>query len=451
MPGFVDSHTHIPFAGYRESEFNRRLRGETYEQIAASGGGIAATVHATRAASEDDLVANVVARAQTMARYGTTTAEAKSGYGLDKACELRQLRAVRSAQSQSPVRLVPTCLAAHEFPPESRGSEAAREGWISTIIGEILPDVAAEGLATFCDVFVERGVFTREQGERVLRAGLALGMVPRMHADEFSDTDGAALAAEIGAASADHLMHVSDRGIAALARSNTVANLLPGTSFFLMSDRYAPARRLIDAGAIVSLSTDCNPGTSMTESMQMAIQLATLQMKMTVEESITAATLNGAQSLRMAGEIGSIEAGKRADFVLLDAPNYLHLVYHFGVNLVRETWRDGKVLFHDRARKEEENSNKGEAERRAAPLPSSSLTAHFGMTQSDPENSHDLLPQLLPDGVPAFVRAPRDVWRENQPRVVRERFRRRFGVKDVQSQSRRGDSKPARPARPSDR
>jgi imidazolonepropionase len=345
LPGFVDSHTHIPFAGYRESEFNRRLRGETYEQIAATGGGIASTVHATRAASEDQLVANIVARTRTMARYGTTTAEAKSGYGLDRACELRQLRAVRGAQSQSPVRLVATCLAAHEFPPESRGSDAAREGWISTIIGEILPDVAAEALAVFCDVFVERGVFTRDQGQRVLRAGMALGMVPRMHADELSDTDGAALAAEIGAASADHLMHVSDRGIAALARSDTVANLLPGTSFFLMSDRYAPARRLIEAGAIVSLSTDCNPGSSMCESMQMAVQLATLQMKLTVEESITAATLNGAQSLRMAGEIGSIEAGKRADFVLLDAPNYLHLVYHFGVNLVRETWRDGKPSF----------------------------------------------------------------------------------------------------------
>ena len=341
LPGFVDSHTHIPFAGYRESEFNRRLRGETYEQIAASGGGIASSVRATRAASEDDLMANIVARTKTMARYGTTTAEAKSGYGLNKADELKQLRAIRRAASQAPVRLVSTCLAAHEFPPESRGSEAAREGWVSTIIGEILPDVAAERLATFCDVFIERGVFSRDQGQRILRAGSALGMVPRVHADELSDTDGASLAAELDAASADHLMHISDRGIQALARSNTVANLLPATSFFLMSDRYAPARRLIDAGAIVSLSTDCNPGTSMTESMQIAIQLATLQMKMTVEESITAATLNGAQSLRLATETGSIETGKRADFTLIDAPNYLHLVYHFGVNLVTHVYRDG--------------------------------------------------------------------------------------------------------------
>ncbi len=342
VPGFVDSHTHIPFAGFRESEFNRRLRGETYEQIAASGGGIASTVHATRAASQEELVANVLARAATMARYGTTTAEAKSGYGLDKECELKQLRAIRAAAVRSPVRLVPTCLAAHEFPPESRGSEAARHGYLSTILAEILPAVAEEKLAVFCDAFVERGVFTRDQGEAVLLAGAELGMIPRLHADELSDTDGARLAASVGAASADHLMYISDDGIAALAASDTAANLLPATSFFLMSDRYAPARKLIEQGAIVSLSTDCNPGSSMTESMQMVMQMATLRMKMTVEESLTAATLNGAYSLRLAEETGSIEVGKRADFVLLDAPNYLHLVYHFGVNLVNGVFREGQ-------------------------------------------------------------------------------------------------------------
>ncbi|HUP48308.1 MAG TPA: imidazolonepropionase [Thermoanaerobaculia bacterium] len=344
LPGFVDSHTHLPFAGYRESEFNRRLQGETYEQIAASGGGISSTVHATRAASEEDLAGSVVARAGTMARYGTTTAEAKSGYGLDKECELKQLRAVRAAAAISPVRLVATCLAAHEFPPESRGSEAAREGWVSTIIGEILPAVAEERLAVFCDAFVERGVFTRQQGERVLRAGAELGMIPRLHADELSDTGGASLAASLGCASADHLMHVSGEGIRALSASDTVANLLPGTSLFLMSERFAPARDLIDQGALVSLSTDCNPGSSMTESMQIVMQLATLKMKMTVEESLTAATLNGAHSLRLAGEAGSIEAGKRADLVLIDAPSYLHLVYHFGVNLVTAVLRDGETV-----------------------------------------------------------------------------------------------------------
>lgn len=338
IPGFVDSHTHLPFAGFRESEFNRRLQGETYEQIAASGGGIASTVRATREASEEQLTDNVLARARTMARYGTTTAEAKSGYGLNLEDELKQLRAIRAANGRSPVRLVPTCLAAHEFPPERRGDGQ----YVDEICDSIIPAAGREKLAVFCDAFVERGVFTREQGERVLRAGAAAGLMPRLHADELSDTDGAVLAAEVGAASADHLMYVSDRGIEALAKSATVANLLPATSFFLMSPRYAPARRLIDAGAAVSLSTDCNPGSSMTESMPMVMQLATLQMKMTVEESLTAATLNGAHSLRLAHETGSIEVGKRADLVLLDAPSYLHLVYHFGVNLVWKTFSAGR-------------------------------------------------------------------------------------------------------------
>jgi imidazolonepropionase len=337
VPGFVDSHTHIPFAGFRESEFNRRLQGETYADIAASGGGIASTVRHTRAASEEELAANVFARTATMAQYGTTTAEAKSGYGLNLEDELKQLRAIRRVSNRSPVRLVPTCLAAHEFPPENRSAS-----YLDEVIEKILPAVADEKLATFCDAFVERNVFTREQGNAVLRAGAKLGLIPRLHADELSDTDGASLAAELGAASADHLMFISDRGIDALASSDTVANLLPATSFFLMSDRYAPARELIDRGAIVSLSTDCNPGSSMTESMQTVIQLATLRMKLTVEEALTAATLNGACSLRMADEIGSIEPGKRADFVLIEAPNYLHLVYHFGVNLVTAVFRDGQ-------------------------------------------------------------------------------------------------------------
>jgi imidazolonepropionase len=342
IPGFVDTHTHIPFAGYRESEFNRRLSGETYEQIAASGGGIASSVRATRAASEQQLAGNVLQRTRMMARYGTTTAEAKSGYGLNVVDEMKQLRALRVADS--PVRLVATCLAAHDFPHERRG-----DAYVDQIVEEILPAVAREKLAVFCDAFVERGAFSREQGARVLRAGARLGLTPRLHADEFTDGGGAELAVELGAASADHLMHVSDAGIAALAKSNTVANLLPATSFFLMSDRYAPARRLIEAGAIVSLSTDCNPGSSMTESMPMVIQLAALQMKMTVQEALTSATLNGASSLGLASELGSIEAGKRADLVLLDAPNYLHLVYHFGVNLVRDVLRDGRFVVRDGA------------------------------------------------------------------------------------------------------
>jgi imidazolonepropionase len=337
IPGFVDSHTHIPFAGFRESELNRRLHGETYEEIAASGGGIAATVRDTRKATTEELVENILARTRTMARLGTTTAEAKSGYGLTLEDELKQLRAIGAAGPRAPLRLVPTCLAAHEFPPERRGDPS----WVDEICEAIIPAVARERLALFCDAFVERGVFTPEQGERVLRAGAAVGLVPRLHADELSDSGGAALAARLGAVSADHLMCISEEGIEALAKSETVANLLPATTFFLMSPRYAPARRLIDAGAAVSLSTDCNPGTSMTESMPMVIQLAALQMRMTVEEALTAATLNGAHSLRLAHDTGSIEVGKRADLVLLDAPGYLHLVYHFGVNLVARVWTGG--------------------------------------------------------------------------------------------------------------
>ena len=198
VPGFVDSHTHLPFAGYRETEFNRRLQGETYEQIAASGGGIASSVLATRQASQDQLVENLLARTHTMSRYGTTTAEAKSGYGLDIDAERKQLRAIREANETSSVRLIPTCLAAHDFPPESRGSAAARRAYVSAIIGEILPAVTEEKLAVFCDVFVERGVFTPEEGDAILRAGAALGLIPRMHADELSDTDGASLAASLG-------------------------------------------------------------------------------------------------------------------------------------------------------------------------------------------------------------------------------------------------------------
>jgi imidazolonepropionase len=287
----------------------------------------------------------VLERTRRMAAWGTTTAEAKSGYGLNLEDEIKQLSAVRRAAESSPVRLVPTCLAAHEFPPGiDRSDPEQREAYMQEVVGEIMPAAAAKQLARFCDVFVERGVFTRGEGELVLREGAKLGLTPRIHADELSDSDAATLAAEVGAASADHLMHVSSRGIDALAGSSTVANLLPATSYFLMSNRYAPAREMIDRGVIVALSTDCNPGSSMTESMQTVVQLACLQMKMTVEEALTAATLNSAYSLRISEETGTLEEGKRADLVILDAPNYLHLVYHFGVNLVRAVFRDGRQV-----------------------------------------------------------------------------------------------------------
>ncbi|HEY8020944.1 MAG TPA: imidazolonepropionase [Thermoanaerobaculia bacterium] len=344
VPGFVDPHTHLPWAGSREEEFAARLAGTTYQEIAAAGGGILSTVAATRRASEEELVANVRRRLDLMLAWGTTTAEAKSGYGLALDPEMKQLRAIARAAADHPVDLVPTLLAAHEVPAEYRKDEAGRGRYVDLVCGEIVPAVAAAGLARFCDVFCERGVFSVEESRRVLAAGAAAGLRPRLHADEFADSGGALLAAELGALSADHLMAVSDRGVEALAQSGVTAVLLPGTSFFLMKDRYAPARRLVEAGVPVALATDCNPGSSYTESMPMVITLAVLKLGLTLAESLTAATLNAACSLGLGAEIGTIEAGKRADLLLLAAPNLLHLVYHYGINPVAAVVKGGRVV-----------------------------------------------------------------------------------------------------------
>jgi len=349
IPGFVDPHTHLPWAGSREEEFVARLAGTTYQEIAAAGGGILSTVAATRRATEEELVGNVRRRLDLMLAWGTTTAEAKSGYGLNLVDEIKQLAAIRAATAGHPVELVPTLLAAHEVPAEYRvksGQDggAGRRRYLDLVCEEIVPAAAAAGLARFCDVFCETGVFDAAESRRVLAAGLAAGLLPRLHADEFADSGGAALAAELGALSADHLMAVSPAGIEALARSGVTAVLLPGTSFFLMKERYAPARQLVAAGVPVALATDCNPGSSHTESMPMVIWLAVLKLGLTLEESLTAATLNAACSLGLGGEIGSVEVGKRADLVLLDAPNLLHLVYHYGINPVAAVVREGRVV-----------------------------------------------------------------------------------------------------------
>ena len=341
IPGFVDPHTHLPWAGTREEEFAARLAGRTYQEIAAAGGGILSTVAATRRASEDELVANVRRRLDLMLAWGTTTAEAKSGYGLNRDDELKQLRAIERAAAGHPVDLVPTLLAAHEVPPEFRQD---RGRFVDLICDEIVPATAEKGLARFCDVFCETGVFSAAESRRVLEAGVRHGLGPRLHADEFADSGGAELAAELGALSADHLMAVSPAGIEALAGSGVTAVLLPGTSFFLMKHRYAPARALIAAGVPVALATDCNPGSSHTESMPMVVVLAVLELGLTIEESLTAATLNSACSLGLGGEIGSVEAGKRADLVLLAAPNLLHLVYHYGINPVAAVVKAGRVV-----------------------------------------------------------------------------------------------------------
>ena len=342
VPGFVDGHTHLPWAGSREDEFVQRLAGRSYQEIAAAGGGILQTVRATRAADAPALLELALGRLGWMLSCGTTTAEAKSGYGLSLGAELKQLEAIRAAALAQPVELVPTLLAAHEVPEEYRHR---RDAYLDLVCEEIVPAAAARGLARFCDVFCEKGVFSAAESRRVLEAGRRHGLLPRLHADEFVDSGGALLAAELGALSADHLMAVSPAGIEALAAAGVTALLLPGTSFFLAKRIYAPARRLIAAGVPVALGTDCNPGSSYTESLPTIAQLAVFELGLSIEEALTAVTLNPACTLGLGSEIGSLEAGKRADVVVLDAPNLLHLAYHYGVNPVRSVIKAGREVY----------------------------------------------------------------------------------------------------------
>jgi imidazolonepropionase len=335
VPGFVDAHTHLPWAGFREDEFNRRLKGETYAGIAAQGGGILSTVAATRAASETEIAVNVHARLDRMLLHGTTFCEAKTGYGLDLPNETKQLRALFSGAKDHPVGVVATALPAHELPPERRGSEALKRRYLEECRAEILPALAALG-ARFVDVFCEEGVFDLAESRAILQAGKAIGLLPRVHADELTALGGASLAAEVGAVSADHLLFATDEGIEAMARADVVATLLPGASVFLRMNRYAPARRMIEAGVAVALGTDCNPGSSYTESLPAVAFLASVGMGLTVEETLTAMTLNAAASLGEAARRGSLEPGKTGDVVLLRAPSLDHLVYHWGVNLVED-------------------------------------------------------------------------------------------------------------------
>jgi imidazolonepropionase len=344
LPGFVDAHTHLPFAGWRESEFNERLQGATYSQIAARGGGILSTVAATRAASRDDLAALVRQRLDAMLLLGTTLAEAKSGYGLSTEAELKQLEAVKLGADSHPVEVVPTFLGAHTIPKERRES---RKQYVDEIVSEMLPEIAGRKLAVYADAFVDANAFTSAEARRVLEAAQAVGLGIRLHADQLADDGSAVLAAQLHAASADHLEHVSDAGIDALAAAGTVAVLLPAATFFLMSRAQPPARRLIDAGVPVAVATDFNPGTCPTESMGTVLELACLQLTLSIDEAIAAATLNAAHALGRAGETGSIEVGKRADFVVHGVPNRYHLVYRFGVRRVRAVVASGKLVVEE--------------------------------------------------------------------------------------------------------
>jgi imidazolonepropionase len=345
LPGFVDAHTHLPFAGSREAEFARRLAGVSYQEIAREGGGILSTVRATRGASDEELLDIMLQRLDRMLLEGVTTCEAKSGYGLTLHDELRLLGLAREADSLHPVDVVPTLLGAHTVPPEYAGR---REDYVRLIIEQMIPQAAARGLAEYCDAFCEKGVFTVEETRRILSAGSAAGLRPRLHADQLTPGGGAELAAELGAACADHLEHATDEGIARMARAGVAAVLLPGASFCMRQTHWAPARRLIDAGVAVAVATDLNPGTCHTESMQLMIALACLSMDMRVEEAIAASTLNAAVTIGRSGAIGSLEPGKQADLLVLEAPSYLHLAYRPGVNLVGIVVKDGRIVARDR-------------------------------------------------------------------------------------------------------
>ena len=340
LPGFVDAHTHPVWMGDRADEVGRRLSGESYAAIAGSGGGILSTVRATRAATDSELSSAVSRRLTRMLSCGTTTVEAKSGYGLTVEEEIRALRILRSLPEAKHPRIVPTLLAAHEIPPEYGGRRAE---WVSAIIEEILPRVAAERLALFCDVFCDEGVFDVQEARSILEAARRCGLGLRIHADELARSGGARLAAELEAASADHLLCIGPEEIKLLARSGTVATLLPGTAWWLRK-RPAPARALIEAGVAVAVASDFNPGTCLTESLAAVAPHACLDSGLTVEETLTGLTLNAAASLGLARDVGSIEVGKRADLVILDAPDDRHLVYHWGVNLVVSVVRDGRPV-----------------------------------------------------------------------------------------------------------
>jgi imidazolonepropionase len=324
VPGFVDAHTHAIYAGDRRPELRRRLAGESYASIAASGGGIVSTVTATRAASEDDLIAQTRPRLDGMLACGTTTCEIKSGYGLDVATELKMLRAIARLAASHPLDVVPTFMGAHEIPLEHRQN---RQHYVDIVVREMIPAVAAARLADWCDVFCENGVFTPEESRTILQAGLESGLKARIHADELGASGGSLVAAAVGARSADHLIFVPDEGIAAMARANVTATLLPSAAFYLKLGRFAPARALIDAGVAVALATDVNPGGGFSSSMPFTMALGCFAMGLTFEEALTAATINGAWALDRADDVGSLERGKLADAVLVrgDAADLLHM------------------------------------------------------------------------------------------------------------------------------
>jgi imidazolonepropionase len=345
LPGFVDSHTHLIHAASRTEEYELKIKGATYEEIARKGGGILNSARKLRAATADALKRRARGALEEFAAHGTTTVEAKSGYGLDIASELKILGLHRVLNAEQPLEIVSTFLGAHTVPAEFRGFPDGRKRYIKLLLEQLLPEVANDRLAEFCDVFCDRGAFTREESRHVLREGKLHGLAPRVHAEQLSHTGATRLAVELEAASCDHLEHVNAGDIRALAKSRTAATLLPGCDFHLGLKQYAPARKLIEAGAIVALATDYNPGTSPTMSMPMILSLACTQLRMTPAEAIAAATINGAYALRREKRIGSLEAGKQADLAVFEVEDYREIPYYFGMNRCWMTMKRGEIIY----------------------------------------------------------------------------------------------------------
>lgn len=341
LPGFVDSHTHIVFGGYRADEFNWRLNGVPYMEIMNRGGGIINSVTGTKEATKRELIDLGMKRLNSMLSFGVTTVEGKSGYGLDHDTEIKQLEVMDELDKLHTIDIVKTFMGAHAVPKEYKGKE---EEFIDFMIDKVMPEVKERNLAEFCDVFCEKNVFSIEQSRKLLLKAREMGMKLKLHADEIVQLGGAELAAELGATSADHLLQASDNGIKALAEKNVVATLLPGTAFSL-KENYARARTMIDNGCAVALATDFNPGSCFTESIPLIISLATLYMNMTPEETITALTINGAAAVDRADSIGSIDVGKKGDLVIHEFPSYKFIPYHIGVSTVEKVIKDGALVY----------------------------------------------------------------------------------------------------------
>ena len=340
LPGFVDSHTHLLFAGTREDEFAMRIEGKTYQEIAQAGGGILSTVRSTRTATKKELKKLARQHLDTILTEGTTTVEIKSGYGLNEKDEIKILEAINELTDECLMDIIPTFLGAHAVPPEFKNNA---DGYVDLICTRILPYIAQRKLAKFCDAFCEQGYFSIEQCRRIFETAKSHGMSIKIHADQLTQIGASKLAAEMGALSADHLEQIDAAGIAALKESGTIATVLPGVSFFLHCD-YPPARKIIDAGIPLAIASNFNPGSCMSYSMPMMMTIACTQMSMTLEEAIAASTLNGAAALGLSEIIGSIEVGKQADIVLYDVPNYRYLAYHFGTNHVAKVIKHGTYL-----------------------------------------------------------------------------------------------------------